>query len=151
MEFGWINLFGAVIVIVMLVPNAVYALRNRDQKNNCTNKVMNAVEQVGRYGCIVLMWLPLFVWEFGFANKTMFLLYIAGNVLLLAAYLMVFRMYLVERSGGRAMTLAVLPACIFLLSALTLRHWLLFVFAILFAAGHIYVTKKNIEARSTGN
>ena len=31
MEFGWINLFGAVIVIVMMIPNIVYAIRNRDK------------------------------------------------------------------------------------------------------------------------
>ena len=43
------------------------------------------------------------------------------------------------------MILAVLPACLFLLSGLTLRHWLLVGFAALFAVGHIYVTKKNTE------
>lgn len=32
MEFGWINLFGAVIVIVMMIPNIIYAIRNKAEK-----------------------------------------------------------------------------------------------------------------------
>ena len=55
MEFGWINIFGAVIVILMLIPNIVYAIKNRGEKNLCTNRFMNAAEQIGRYACIVLM------------------------------------------------------------------------------------------------
>lgn len=68
MKFGWINVFGACIVILMLIPNIIYTLRNRNEKNLCTNKLMNTVEQIGRYACIVLMWLPLLVWKFGFAS-----------------------------------------------------------------------------------
>ena len=44
-----------------------------------------------------------------------------------------------------AVALAILPACIFLLSGMLLRHWLLVGFAVLFAVGHIYVTKQNHE------
>ena len=69
MEFGWINLFGGVLVLLMLIPNIVYALKNREEQNLCTNRLMNLAEQVGRYGCIVLMWLPLLVWKFGFWGK----------------------------------------------------------------------------------
>ena len=43
--------------------------------------------------------------------------------------------------------LAVLPSCIFLLSGILLRHWLLVGFAVLFAIGHIYVTLKNANAQ----
>ena len=27
MEFGWINLFGGIIVLLLLIPNIVYALK----------------------------------------------------------------------------------------------------------------------------
>ena len=144
MKFGWINVFGAVIVILMLIPNIVYALKNRDEKNNCTNRFMNAVEQVGRYACIVLMWLPLLVWKFGFPSVFDMALYLFGNACLLIAYWIVFALYMKRKTPGLALTLAVLPACIFLLSGLTLRHWLLVGFAVLFGIGHIYVTKKNV-------
>lgn len=146
MEFGWINIFGAIIVAVMLIPNMVYAVYNKDERNLCTNKGMNLIEQVGRYACIILMWLPLFVWKFGFPSVFEMLLYLVGNGLLLIAYLFVYVLYLKEKNARRAIILAVLPACIFILSGGVLRHWSLIGFSILFAVGHIYVTKKNIEA-----
>ena len=146
MEFGWINLFGAIIVIVMMIPNIIYALRNKDEENLCTNKIMNMIEQIGRYACIILMWLPLLVWKFGFASVPELLIYLSGNGLLLFAYLFVFILYLKEKNARRAMILAVLPACIFLLSGLLLRHCLLVGFSILFAFGHIYVTKHNLDS-----
>ena len=143
MEFGWINVFGAVIVVLMLIPNIVYAIKNKGEKNLCTNRFMNVVEQVGRYACIVLMWLPLLVWKFGFACVLDMMLYMACNGLLLAAYWITFAFYMKRRSVRLALVLAVLPACIFLLSGILLQHWLLAGFAVVFAIGHIYVTYKN--------
>ena len=35
MEFGWINLFGAIIVAIILIPNIIYAIKNKDEKNLC--------------------------------------------------------------------------------------------------------------------
>ncbi len=145
MKFGWINLCGAVVVVLMLAPNVVYAIRHKDEKNLCENKWMNALEQVGRYASIVLMWLPLLVWEFGFSGETGMLLYFAGNVILLAAYWAVFAVYMKKKTTGSALALAVLPTCVFLLSGLTLRHWLLVLSAVLFGIGHIYVTLKNAQ------
>jgi len=143
MEFGWINLLGALIVVVMLIPNAVYAVHNKGRKNLCTNKTMNTLEQIGRYACIILMWLPLFVRKFGFASVEEMLLYLGGNSVLLTAYLIVFFFYMRAKRARLKMILALLPACIFLMSGLLLRHWLLVFFSLVFASGHIYVTEKN--------
>lgn len=150
MEFGWINLFGGVIVILMLIPNIVYALKNRDERNLCANRLMNILEQAGRYGSIALMWLPLLVWKFGFRSVAEMLLYFLGNGALLWAYWHVYRRYLKQRTTGRALALAILPTCIFLLSGLLLRHWLLVGSALLFAVGHIYVTLENAKKRKAG-
>ena len=146
MTFGWINVFGAVIVILMLIPNVVYAIKNKDEKNLCTNRWMNVIEQIGRYACIVLMWLPLLQWKFGFRSVFELLLYLFGNGALLLAYWIVFFVHMRNKRKASAPALAVLPSCIFLLSGILLRHWLLVGFAVLFAVGHIYVTLKNAEA-----
>ena len=146
MKFNWINGFGAAFVLLLLVPNVFWALRHRGQKNLCQNRVMNALEQVGRYACIVLMWLPLLVWEFGFRSETAMALYLVGNLLLTAAYWTVFALHMKKEKKARALALAVLPACVFLLSGITLRHWLLAGFALLFAGAHLYVTVKNLRA-----
>ena len=130
MKFGWINVFGAVVVVLMLIPNIVYAIRYRDEKNLCTNRLMNLIEQVGRYACIVLMWLPLLVWKFGFRSVFEMLLYLAGNGTLLLAYWIIFFLHMRKRSTAKALTLAVLPSCIFLMSGILLRHWLLVSFAV---------------------
>ena len=150
MEFGWINVFGAIIVVLMLIPNIIYALKNKGEKNRCTNRFMNTAEQIGRYMCVVLMWLPLLVWKFGFKSVPEMLVYLAGNGALLLVYWLVFARYMQKRTAGRALVLAVIPACIFLLSGLLLRHWLLVGFGLLFAVGHIYVTVENTKMREAG-
>ena len=143
MEFGWINVFGTIIVILMLIPNIVYAVKNKNAKNLCTNRFMNIVEQIGRYSCIVLMWFPLIVWKFGFASVLEMMLYMGCNGILLVAYWISFAVYMNRKTVRLALALAILPACIFLLSGILLRHWLLVGAAGLFAIGHIYVTYKN--------
>jgi len=143
MEFGWINLFGAVMVIIMLIPNTVYAIKNRNAVNQCTNKVMNLIEQFGRYGCILLMWLPLFVRKFGFLSVNMLLIYLLGNGLLLLSYILLWILYFKKESTSGAMALAIIPSCIFILNGLLLHHWALLAFAVLFGLGHIYVTVLN--------
>lgn len=57
MEFGWINGFGAAIIMIMMIPSILFALKNKDMRNQCENRLMNAIEQIGRYACCVLMWL----------------------------------------------------------------------------------------------
>ena len=151
MEFGWINIFGAVIVILMLIPNIVYAIKNKGEKNYCTNLFMNIIEQIGRYACIVLMWLPLLVWKFGFASVLEMILYLTCNGIFLAVYWITFAIYMNRKSLQLALVLAIVPACIFIFSGILLRHWLLAGFAILFAVGHIYVTYKNAVHRRAGN
>lgn len=145
MKFGWINVFGAVIVVLMLIPNIIYAIKNKEEQNRCPNRVMNVIEQIGRYACIVLMWLPLLVWKFGFPSVAEMMLYLGGNAVLLIVYWIVYAVYLKKKTPGCALTLAIVPTCIFLLSGLTLRHWLLVAFAVLFGVGHIYVTTHQSE------
>ena len=143
MEFGWINLFGAVIVVIMMIPNIIYAVKFKDEKNLCTNKLANVLEQVGRYGCIILMWLPLLVWEFGFSSDIEALIYIFGNAYLLLEYLVVYILYFKKRTRLKALMLAAIPSSIFLMSGVLLHHWLLVAFAFIFSAAHIYVTNEN--------
>ena len=53
MEFGWINLFGAGIVVLIMISNIIYAAREKQAETQ--TKVPNylfACEQAGRYSCI---------------------------------------------------------------------------------------------------
>lgn len=142
MKFGWINLFGGVMIMLMMIPNIIYGIKNRAVEKQPYSRIMAIVEQVGRYACIIFMWLPLLVWEFGFKSVGEMVLYAAGNVLLLVAYYVFWIFYSKRKTRKRALVLAILPTCIFLMSGLLLRHWLLVISAVLFGTGHIFITQK---------
>ena len=141
MEFGWINLFGAGIVVLIMIPNIIYAARQKQDETQIeVPHGLSACEQVGRYGCIILMWLPLLVWKFGFGSVEEFLIYLIGNGALLLCYYLSWMLYSRKKTLSVAMALAIIPTAIFLLSGILLQHWLLVAFAILFGACHCTIT-----------
>ena len=141
MEFGWINLFGAGIIVLIMIPNIIYAAgQKQDETQIEVPRGLSACEQVGRYGCIILMWLPLLVWKFGFGSVEVFLIYLIGNGALLLCYYLSWMLYSRKKTLSVAMALAIIPTAIFLLSGILLHHWLLVAFAILFGACHCTIT-----------
>ena len=86
MGMDWLNVFGLILVILLRIPNIAYAVRVKDQKNLCTNKFMNILEQIGRYACMFLMVFNIGIDEFGFGSVGAFLIYGIGNVLLMLTY-----------------------------------------------------------------
>lgn len=141
---NWLNVFGLILVILILIPNIIYAIKFKDVKNKCTNKFMNILEQVGRYACMIFMVFNVGLTKFGFASVGEFLIYFFGNTILLVAYWIVWILFFIKQSSWKSMALAIIPVCIFLICGVTLRHVLLIISAVVFAVGHIYVTRKNI-------
>lgn len=165
--WNWINLFGLLIVALLLIPNMIYAIKHKDEGNLCENRFMNVLEQVGRYGSMLFMAVCLKSGGYGFSSVALFLAYVIGNALLLTAYWVVWGIYFyadgaevtgrtdgsastftagrhgAKNVGGLKMSLAALPACLFLLSGITLEYIPLIISAIIFAVGHIYVTYIN--------
>ena len=125
------------------MPNIIYAIKVKNQKNLCTNKFMNILEQTGRYACMFLMVFNIGIAELGFGSVAAFLVYGIGNVLLLLSYWVIWILYFHKQSFGKQITLAILPICLFLLSGITMRHCLLILFGLVFGVGHVYVTYKN--------
>ena len=141
MEFGWINLFGAGIIVLIMIPNIIYAAKQKqDETQIKVPRYLSACEQLGRYGCIILMWLPLLVWKFGFGSVEEYLIYLIGNGVLLLCYYLFWMFYSRKKTLSVAMALAIIPTAIFLLSGILLRHWLLVVAAILFGSAHCMIT-----------
>lgn len=143
MRFGVINIFASLIIAIMMIPNIIYAAKIHNTEALYTGRIMCVIEQIGRYASIVFMIIPLGVWEFGFSSKLAFAVYILGNIILLFVYLVVWGFYFKKRNRWKALMLAIIPACIFFISGLTLRHWLLTASAIMFGIGHIYITYEN--------
>ena len=140
---GWLNVFGLILVILLLIPNIIYAIKVKEQKNLCTSRLMNILEQIGRYACMFLMVFNIGIAEFGFGSVGAFLVYGIGNVLLMIAYWITWMLYFHKKTFEKQIALAVLPTCLFLLSGITMQHYLLILFGIIFGVGHIYVTMKN--------
>lgn len=34
---GWLNTFGLILVVLLLIPNIIYAVKIKNQRNQCTN------------------------------------------------------------------------------------------------------------------
>lgn len=53
---AWFNPFGLAIVAVMMIPNIVFAMKCRDGfVNRWHNRVVEALEQIGRFSCFLFM------------------------------------------------------------------------------------------------
>ena len=142
--FSWINIFGLIIVVLLLIPNIIYAFKFRGVENQCRSSAMNKLEQIGRYGCMFLMIFNIGILEFSFSSIGMFLFYTVGNVVLLIAYWIIWMLFFQKQDNWKRMALAIIPTVLFLMSGIALRHILLIIMAVIFGIGHIYVTKANM-------
>ena len=143
MGISWLNIWGLIIVALLFIPNIIYAVKQKNRENKCTNKCMNILEQIGRYGSMFLMVFNIGLAEFGFSSAEAFIVYVFGNMLLMISYWFVWLLYFKKKTYWKQIALAIIPAGIFLLSGITMLHYLLVVFAVIFGTGHLYVTNKN--------
>lgn len=127
----------------MLIPNIIYAFKFKGAENKCKNKVMNFLEQIGRYGSMFLIVFNIGILEFGFSSKLAFLIWLVSMFVLMIAYWVGWVLYFKRPVLTYAMALAIIPSLIFLLIGVFLRHYLLVVFAVIFAVGHVYVSYGN--------
>lgn len=55
---NWINIFGLILVLLILIPNVIYACKNKKAQNHCTHRLMNILEQTGRYSSMFFYGVP---------------------------------------------------------------------------------------------
>ena len=52
----WINIYGLAIIAIIMLPNIIYAVKCKDGFiNKWNNKIVEAVEQIGRFSCFGFM------------------------------------------------------------------------------------------------
>lgn len=147
MKFSFINLFNGLILLLILIPNILWAIKHPEVENKCKNVFFNLAEQIGRYSCMFLMIFPLFVWKFGFRSVSEMIIHFAGGIFLTLIYLAVWVYFFKNSTDPCRIILAVVPCMIFFLFGFTLRHWALSTAAVVFFIGHIGVTLKNIKSK----
>ena len=141
---GWFNYYGLAIVVIILLPNILYAIKRKgDFSNAYQNKVVEVLEQVGRYCCIVSMIfnIPYTYFNFWFANAL--IVYLSVNGVLCVTYLICWITFWNKNGVLKALLLSVLPSLIFIFSGVMLVNIVLIVAAVIFAVNHILLSYKN--------
>ena len=143
----WLNLPGLMMVVALLAPNLLYALKRHGslRRRGQESRLWTALEQLGRFGCMALMCVRLPLWHAGFASAAAQTVWLSLTMVLLAAYVLLWVFYF-HRAGSKALAvlLAAIPSALFLLSGFLWRSFPLTLLAMLFTVAHIRVTWVNL-------
>lgn len=143
---NWINFYGLAFMLVIMIPNIIFAIRNKGGFQNLwENKPVEALEQIGRIGCFGLMVLIFPGCGFGFLSDESFALYLIVNVVLSIAYCLIWIICFKRNSIFRALALSIIPSVIFLASGILSCYVPLIVAAAIFAPCHITISYKNAK------
>lgn len=142
----WFNPFGLFFILMMLLPNMLYAVRSKGrEKKKCDKKYMVITEQIGRYASMFLMVFNIGILEYGFFSFEAITFYLITNFALLAVYSVVWFSFFWKETYQKAILLAVVPAAMFVFSGIFMRHILLILSGIVFGVGHFYVTSETFS------
>ena len=143
---GWLNPFGLVFMAAILVPNLIFAVKCKDGfANKWHNSFVEAVEQIGRFGCFGSMLFNIPGTWFDWWSEEAFAVYLVVDGLLVALYCGIWAVCFQNNSVFRALALSILPSALFLFSGIMARSVLLTISALLFAPAHIAISWKNAK------
>jgi hypothetical protein len=142
----WFNVFGLVFIVVIMIPNIVFAVRCKDGfENRWNNTVIEIIEQIGRFGCFGFMIFNVPGTWFGWWSDETFAIYLIIDSLLITLYCAIWVICWKKNSVFRALALSIIPSVIFLFSGVMSRSILLIIATILFAPTHILISYKNAK------
>ena len=141
---GWFNVFGLIFIVVLMIPNLVFAMKHKDGFDHKWNNQMVAViEQIGRFGCFGFMIINIPGTWFGWRSDEAFALYLIVDSVLVMLYCVIWAICFKKNGVFRALALSVIPSVLFLFSGLTIRSVLLTVASVFFAPSHVTISYKN--------
>ena len=107
----WINVFGAVFIVVIMVPNIVYAVKCRDGfENKWSNKGVEIIERIGRFGCFGFMVVNIPGTWFGWWSDEAFAMYLIANSVLVILYCVIWIICFRKSTVFKALALSGIPA-----------------------------------------
>ncbi len=147
---SWFNYYGLAIMAIIMIPNIIYAIKHKnDVAPTYTNKKIVIAEQIGRYGCFILMIFNIPYTYFNFWFDSALIVYLSVNGSLCLAYLIFWIICWRQNGKLKALSLSIIPSCIFLFSAIVLAYVPLIAFSILFASSHIFISYKNATQKNS--
>ena len=142
----WINIFGLIFMTVIMIPNVIFALKCKDGfENQWKNRWVEAIEQIGRFGCFGFMIIHIPGTWFGWWSDEAFAVYLIVDTILAALYCLIWIVCFRKNSVFRALALSIIPSVLFLFSGIMSRSVLLIIAAVLFAPSHIAISYKNAK------
>lgn len=142
----WLNVFGLVMVAVIMIPNVLFAMKCKDGfVNKWNNKSVETVEQIGRFGCFGFMIINIPGTWFGWWSDEAFAVYLVVDAVLVTLYCVIWAVCFRKSSVFRALALSIIPSVLFLFSGITSRSILLTIAAVLFAPSHILISYQNAK------
>ena len=142
----WLNVFGLVMVAVIMIPNILFAMKFKDGfVNNWNNKSVETVEQIGRFGCFGFMIINIPGTWFGWWSDEAFAVYLVVDAVLVTLYCVIWAVCFRKSSVFRALALSIIPSVLFLFSGIMSRSILLTIAAVLFAPSHILISYQNAK------
>lgn len=142
----WLNVFGLVMVAVIMIPNILFAMKCKDGfVNKWNNKSVETVEQIGRFGCFGFMIINIPGTWFGWWSDEAFAVYLVVDAVLATLYCVIWAACFRKSSVFRALALSIIPSVLFLFSGIMSRSILLTIAAALFAPSHILISYQNAK------
>lgn len=145
MRFGWINWINMVAVVYLILINIIVARKGQFDSFSSKHLAINILEQIGRYGCMAFMILPVFVknWKFCFGSVIEMLLWVCLTIVLIVIYGL---LWIKKANGGIGILygLAIIPVVLFLMNGILLRHPALVAASLVFGAFHFIIVKENV-------
>ncbi len=143
---NWLNIFGLIMVAVIMIPNILFAMKCKDGfVNKWNNKFVETVEQIGRFGCFGFMIINIPGTWFGWWSDEAFAVYLVVDALLVTLYCVIWAICFRKSSVFRALALSIIPSVLFLFSGIMSRSILLTIAALLFAPSHIMLSYQNAK------
>ena len=142
----WLNVFGLIMVAVIMIPNILFAMTCKDGfVNKWNDKFVETVEQIGRFGCFGFMIISIPGTWFGWWSDEAFAVYLVVDALLVTLYCVIWAICFRKSSVFRALALSIIPSVLFLFSGIMSRSILLTIAAVLFAPSHILISYQNAK------
>ena len=142
----WLNVFGLVMVAVIMIPNILFAMKCKDGfVNKWNNKSVETVEQIGRFGCFGFMIINIPGTWFGWWSDEAFAVYLVVDAVLVTLYCVIWAVCFRKSSVFRALALSIIPSVLFLFRGIMSRSILLTIAAVLFAPSHILISYQNAK------
>ena len=142
----WFNVFGLVFIVIIMIPNIIFAIKCKDGfMNRWNNKAVELIEQIGRYSCFAFMIINIPGTWFGFWGDEAFAVYLIVDCVLILMYCVIWVVCFRKNNVFRALSLSIIPSVLFLFSGIMSRSVLLMIASIIFAPSHILISYKNAE------